>query len=88
MFQMQCDDRGYLVSEETLTVFSDVVGIFADRIGTLGNGRFARNIFDRCIANQCNRLASIGDATPTDYQTFLPIDIPSQQKLIEHLDID
>jgi hypothetical protein len=85
---MQCADRGYLVSEETLTVFSDVVGIFADRVGTLGNGRFARNIFDKCIANQCNRLADRADATPTDYQTFLPIDIPSQQRLIEHLDID
>jgi stage V sporulation protein K len=85
IFKLQCQDNGYLIDERVLSVFSELVAEFTDRIGELGNGRFVRNIFDRCIANQCNRLAASTELSPEDLKTFLADDIPDRDRLIEFL---
>jgi stage V sporulation protein K len=85
IFKSLCDKNSYLLDDVTLTVFSELVTQFTDRIGELGNGRFVRNIFDRCIANQCNRLVAIIKPAPNDLKTFLAEDIPTQSQLIQYL---
>jgi stage V sporulation protein K len=85
IFKVKCDQTGYLYSDETIDKIRDLTSQFEDRIGELGNGRFVRNIFDRCIAHQCNRLAVLQNPTKDDLRTFLPSDVPSQEQLAEHL---
>jgi stage V sporulation protein K len=85
IFKVKCDQTGYLYSDETIDKIRDLTSQFEDRIGELGNGRFVRNIFDRCIAHQCNRLAILQNHTKDDLRTFLPTDVPSREKLAEHL---
>lgn len=85
IFKVKCDKSGYLYSDETIDKIRDLTSQFEDRIGELGNGRFVRNIFDRCIAHQCNRLAVLHNPTKDDLRRFLPTDIPSQEQLLEHL---
>ncbi len=41
-----------------------------------GNGRFARNVFEKAIERQAMRLASIGQLTKEMLQELLPEDIP------------
>ncbi|MBD1854276.1 MULTISPECIES: AAA family ATPase [Leptolyngbya] len=85
IFKTRCEQGGYLVSDETLKKVTQLVKQFEEQIGQLGNGRFVRNIFDRCIANQCNRLATTRSPSKEDLKTFLPTDIPSQNQLAECL---
>lgn len=85
IFKINCDEYGYIVSEATLERIKDLVEGFTERIGELGNGRFVRNIFDRCIANQCNRLALLSKPSEQDLKTFQPEDVPSQEQLREFL---
>ena len=44
-----------------------------------------RNIFDRCIANQCNRIAVLANPTKQDLTTFQAGDIPTNEQLEENL---
>jgi stage V sporulation protein K len=85
IFKIRCEQYGYLCSDKTLKALNQLVDRFGEEIGELGNGRFVRNIFDRCIANQCNRLASEISPSQVDLKTFLPDDIPTQEQLVEYL---
>jgi stage V sporulation protein K len=85
IFKRNCESNGYLLSDEAILALEELLRQFEQRIGELGNGRFVRNIFDRCLANQCNRLVSLVDLSPEDLKTFVPSDIPSYPQLTESL---
>jgi SpoVK/Ycf46/Vps4 family AAA+-type ATPase len=85
IFKVKCEQHGYLLSSKTLEAVHHLVNQFEDQIGKLGNGRFVRNIFDRCIANQCNRLAASKKLSKEDLKTFVPDDIPNSEQLAQHL---
>ncbi|PSB55706.1 AAA family ATPase [Chamaesiphon polymorphus] len=85
IFKLLCNKNSYSIDDAILTTFTELVAEFTDRIGELGNGRFVRNIFDRCIANQCNRLAVMVKPSPEDLKTFLGADIPTRSQLIQYL---
>ena len=85
IFEVRCKQHGYLLSGKTLEAVNQLVNQFEAQIGDLGNGRFVRNIFDRCIANQCNRLAAIQKPSKEDLKTFLPDDIPTYTQLAQYL---
>ncbi len=85
IFEARCKHHGYLVSNETLELLLSLVNEFESRIGKLGNGRFVRNIFDRCIANQCNRLSVLKNPLTTDLKTFQAADIPTVEELTQCL---
>ncbi|MTF39643.1 hypothetical protein [Cyanobacterium aponinum] len=40
-----------------------------------------RNIFDRCLTNQCNRLANFSNLSKQDLMTFQSSDIPSMTEI-------
>jgi stage V sporulation protein K len=85
IFRVRCVQHGYQASEKTLENVESLVKQFEPRIGDLGNGRFIRNIFDRCIANQCNRLAMLASPSREALKTFLPDDVPTHDQLQQFL---
>lgn len=85
IFKVRCEQHGYLLSEHTLEAVQHLVEQFEPQIGELGNGRFVRNIFDRCVAIQCNRLASLTKPSKQDLKTFLPADVPTRDQLAQYL---
>jgi SpoVK/Ycf46/Vps4 family AAA+-type ATPase len=85
IFRTSCEHHGYLTSEKTLEEIQNLISQFESRIGELGNGRFMRNIFDRCIANQCNRLALEAKPSKEELKTFQPNDVPTQEQLQQFL---
>jgi stage V sporulation protein K len=85
IFKLLCNNNSYAIDDVILSTFRELVTEFTDRIGELGNGRFVRNIFDRCIANQCNRLAAMLKPAPEDLKTFLAEDVPDRSQLIQYL---
>lgn len=72
-------------SENALEAFYHLVNQFEPQIGELGNGRFVRNIFDRCIAIQSNRLAALSHPSTEELRTFLFDDIPTQEQIVQSL---
>lgn len=85
IFKASCEQHGYLLSDQTLKSMCHLIEQFETQVGELGNGRFVRNIFDRCVAMQCSRLAVLSRPTKDDLRTFLPADIPTQEQLIQSL---
>jgi stage V sporulation protein K len=85
IFKVRCEQHGYLFSDKTLESVRHLVNQFEHQVGELGNGRFVRNIFDRCVAIQCNRLAALAKPTKEDLKTFLPTDIPTHEQLAQSL---
>lgn len=73
------------MTDKTREAVEHLVVQFACQIGELGNGRFVRNIFDRCVAIQCNRLAELSKPSKEELQTFMPTDIPTQEQIIQYL---
>lgn len=70
IFELMCQDNGYIIDHQVIEKVLNLLLEFQSKIGELGNGRFVRNIFDRCIANQCNRLATRPNPTKEDLITF------------------
>ncbi|NJP08682.1 MAG: AAA family ATPase [Leptolyngbyaceae cyanobacterium RU_5_1] len=85
IFKVRCKQHGYLFSDKTIEAVGNLINQFEHQIGELGNGRFVRNIFDHCIANQCNRLAALPKPSKEDLKTFLPADIPTHEQLAQYL---
>ncbi|PNW36672.1 UNVERIFIED_CONTAM: ATPase [Euhalothece sp. KZN 001] len=85
IFKVMCEQQEYLLSENTLNRVQVLVKEFESQIGDLGNGRFVRNIFDRCVAIQCNRLAQLTNPSKEDLKTFLPSDVPTDEQLAQYL---
>ncbi len=85
IFKVRCEQHGYLLSDKTLRAVQGLVKHFEAQIGEIGNGRFVRNIFDRCVAIQCNRLAELTKPSTKDLKTFLPTDIPTHEQLAQYL---
>lgn len=81
IFNYSCNQHNYRISERVIEKFHALVSQFESETGSLGNARFVRNIFDRCIANQCNRLAASTEISEEDLKSFLPVDIPSAEYL-------
>jgi Holliday junction resolvasome RuvABC ATP-dependent DNA helicase subunit len=81
IFQENCRQYGYIVGPETVEALYRLISQFEAKIGELGNGRFVRNIFDRCVANQCNRLVTLNQPSEKELKTFKPTDIPTKKQL-------
>lgn len=79
IFESFCAKSGYHLSltakEKLQSVFSSV---YANRDKTFGNARSARNLFERTISNQANRVVTIPNANPQIFSTVDAVDIPDQ----------
>jgi SpoVK/Ycf46/Vps4 family AAA+-type ATPase len=85
IFELMSQGHGYIMENIAKQKINDLFSEFQSQIGELGNGRFVRNIFDRCIANQCNRLATLTNQSKQDLITFQLDDIPTSEQLREFL---
>jgi SpoVK/Ycf46/Vps4 family AAA+-type ATPase len=58
---------------------------FYDRRGkSFGNGRFVRNLFERMVEQQANRIASITPLTEQVLCALTKADVPSREEMKEH----
>src|SRR3989304_2535038 len=73
-----CKDGDYILTagakEKLKTVFD---ALYAKKDRTFGNGRLVRNIFEKIIERQCNRIAHIAPLTHEILTTLTDDDIPA-----------
>ena len=63
IFDMRCTKSGYTVDEDTHKLLEGYLKKFSDNNLNFGNARGVRNLFERAVSAQANRLASQKEVT-------------------------
>jgi AAA+ superfamily predicted ATPase len=78
IFKKMCKDSHFSPTEEAnQTLKTLLTELYENRDRTFGNGRLVRNLFEKTIEQQANRLAVINTLTDEILTTILPEDIPA-----------
>ncbi len=76
IFELNCKKNGYKPAEDTLKwVRSHYDEVTADKPDNFANARDVRNLFEKAITRQANRLAENADVTKEDLETLLVADM-------------
>ncbi|OLP17240.1 AAA family ATPase [Leptolyngbya sp. 'hensonii'] len=82
IFHKLCRESNFKVMPETETRLLEIFQTLYDkRDKSFGNGRLVRNIFEKTIERQANRLVNIQTITDEVLSTLLPEDIPPLELL-------
>ena len=64
IFKLNCDNLDYRLTDGANKKLMEIVSTaFTERDKSFGNGRFARNLFEKTIEKQANRIASVTSLT-------------------------
>ncbi|WP_197673225.1 AAA family ATPase [Leptolyngbya sp. O-77] len=77
-----------LTPEARDTLLKRFEALYVKRDRTFGNGRTVRNLFEKTIEKQANRLAVLSNLTDEVLTTLLPEDIPTEQASIHADKVD
>jgi len=77
IFDMRCSQSGYQLSEEARPILRDVVKLSSMDVKGFGNARGVRNLFERAVTAQANRLSTDPEITKDDLMTLTADDIRS-----------
>lgn len=79
IFEKFCSKSHFKLTDATRNRLKDLfTSLYNTRDRTFGNARIVRNLFEKSIERQANRLAVLSDLTDEVLTTLLPEDIPSQ----------
>ncbi len=82
IFAIFCKNAAYKLTKQARTKLLELLkSLYAKKDRTFGNGRLARNIFEKVIENQANRLVKITPLTDEILSTIQKADIPSEKEL-------
>jgi AAA+ superfamily predicted ATPase len=77
IYQKFCLENNFKLTYESKKYLSNLVYMMCkSRDKNFGNGRAMRNIFEKTLEMQANRLASISNITDNMLETILPEDLP------------
>ena len=76
IFKLNCKKLEYNLTDDAEKKLVDLVTVaFTSRDKSFGNGRFVRNIFEKTLEKQANRIASIPSLTKEILTTITVDDI-------------
>lgn len=76
IFESFCKKNGYVLQENAKNVLSEKLDeLYRNRDSHFGNARSVRNIFEKAINAQANRIAAQSEITDTDLERIVPEDI-------------
>ena len=79
IFEKFCDKSHFKLTDATRYRLKELfTNLYSNRDRSFGNARIVRNLFEKSIERQANRLAVLSDLTDELLTTLLPEDIPSQ----------
>ena len=82
IFNKLCSKSNFKPTPEAQTALRQMFEqLYGSRDRTFGNGRLVRNLFEKAIELQANRLASAATLTDEQLTTLLPEDLPSLEAL-------
>lgn len=76
IFSKICEQNHFILNHESKNILLKKLNLlYVNRDKNFGNGRLARNIFDKTIEKQANRLAKLSTVNKEMLMTILPEDI-------------
>ena len=75
IFDMRCSQNGYTLAEDARPILRDVIKLASMDVKGFGNARGIRNLFERAVTAQANRLALDPEITKEDLMLFTADDI-------------
>ena len=75
IFDMRCSQSGYVLAEDAKPILRDLVKLSSMDIKGFGNARGVRNLFERAVTAQANRLSTDPEITREDLMTLTADDI-------------
>lgn len=75
IFDMRCSQNSYTLSEDTRDLLRSLLALYSLDVKGFGNGRGVRNLFERAVSAQANRLASDPEITKDDLMLLTADDI-------------
>lgn len=77
IFKLNCSKLDYnLTADANKKLIDAVTTAFSNRNKSFGNGRFSRNLFEKTIENQANRIAGVASLSKEILTTIMSDDIP------------
>ena len=75
IFDMRCSQSGYALAEDARPILRELLKLGSLDIKGFGNARGVRNLFERAVTAQANRLAADADITKEDLMTLTADDL-------------
>jgi SpoVK/Ycf46/Vps4 family AAA+-type ATPase len=83
IFKKFCKDAALRTTEKTnLKLLLHFTELYKNRDKSFGNGRMVRNVFEKCIENQANRLVKVSPITDEILSTIEEADVPGIETFI------
>lgn len=81
VFESCCKNADFVLSDEAKEKLSDTFELlFSKKDEGFGNARVVRNLFEKCVQNQANRIVKIKKITPKILKTLSEEDIPEPKE--------
>lgn len=81
IFEGFCRASDYQITPEARPVIEALLQkAYAGRDTNFGNARFARNIFEKTVENQANRIVNLTTSDKNELMTINPEDVPGEAK--------
>lgn len=81
VFESFCKKSDFIVSQEAKEKLADTFELlYSDKDETFGNARVVRNLFEKCVQNQANRIVKIKKLSSKTLKTFIEEDIPEPKE--------
>jgi DNA helicase HerA-like ATPase len=78
IYKLQCSKQEYKLTDDAEKKVHEIVtGAYVTRDKSFGNARFVRNIFEKTLEMQANRITSIPSLTKEILNTIIAEDIPT-----------
>ena len=75
IFDMRCSQSGYSLAEEARPILRDIIKLESMDIKGFGNARGIRNLFEKAVTAQANRLATDPEITKEDLMLLTADDV-------------
>ncbi|TDO83836.1 SpoVK/Ycf46/Vps4 family AAA+-type ATPase [Flavobacterium chryseum] len=81
IFESFCAKSDFIVSEEAKEKLVDTFELlYAEKDESFGNARVVRNLFEKCVQNQANRIVKLKKISNKVLKTFTEEDIPEPKE--------
>lgn len=81
IFETFCKKSDFILTPDAIEKLTDTFDLlYAKKDDGFGNARVIRNIFEKCVQNQANRIIKLIKITPKILKTFTEEDIPEPKE--------
>ncbi|PXY39695.1 hypothetical protein DMB65_16855 [Flavobacterium cheongpyeongense] len=89
IFESYCKKSDFIVSEEAKEKLTDTFELlYAEKNESFGNARTVRNLFEKCVQNQANRIVKLKKLNEKVLKTFSEEDIPEPKETLKSVNFE